>query len=623
MRSINLIAALAATATLGVAATAEATTYCVGSPTVCPAGSPAHTNLQDALDAAKNHAGHDVVRLGNGTFETATGFKYSPIDVATNTVEVVGEGSGTVLKADAPAKPSFVTLSVDAAGPSRVAKLAVEAPDRALAASEIKGIVVSSGVVAEDVAVRDSGNVPNGAELGILVKGGSGVRRSSVSMNDGATGIQVSSDKSAPIADTVVEAGHGISTNYSAGVVDIRRTRIRATRVGVTAIDGITTIESSLIRVAGPDAIGLYALSATGTMVLASHLTIFGSGADSEGVAATGSGDHDVQVKLDNSIIHGFAHGVRRSSTDVDSDASVFLTNVNYAAAADLEQGTGAIVRTNTIQQKPGFIDPAAGDYRLYPTSPLVDKGRVESYVWIMGQDLAGLDREVGARRDLGAFESQALAPVAVIAGAGDVDPGQALALSGAQSHDQDPGGVVVGWDWTFGDGTTASGKDVQHAWAQPGTYQVALTVTDTSGKSHTAKASVVVRTPPVETSGSDESGGGIGGGTGGGESGGGTATPTVTTAGADRTAPAISRLSRRARTLRFSLSETASVVARVQRRVGRKFRAASAAKRLSGKAGRNAVKLAKLRPGRYRATVVAVDAAGNRSVKRLAFRVV
>jgi CSLREA domain-containing protein len=49
-------------------------------------------------------------------------------------------------------------------------------------------------------------------------------------------------------------------------------------------------------------------------------------------------------------------------------------------------------------------------------------------------------------------------------------------------SASYDPDGTVVAWAWDFGDGTTASGKTVQHTYANPGTYDVRLTVTDNSG---------------------------------------------------------------------------------------------------------------------------------------------
>jgi hypothetical protein len=71
-----------------------------------------------------------------------------------------------------------------------------------------------------------------------------------------------------------------------------------------------------------------------------------------------------------------------------------------------------------------------------------------------------------------------------------------------------------------------------------------------------------------------------------------------------------------------FSLSEAATVRVQVQRRSGRRFRAVGAAKRLAGVAGANRTTLRRLAAGRYRVVVTAIDAAGNRSVKRLAFRV-
>jgi hypothetical protein len=73
---------------------------------------------------------------------------------------------------------------------------------------------------------------------------------------------------------------------------------------------------------------------------------------------------------------------------------------------------------------------------------------------------------------------------------------------------------------------------------------------------------------------------------------------------------------------VRFSLSEPAAVTMRVQRRAGRRLRAVGRARRAAGRAGANRVALPRLKPGRYRVAVVATDAAGNRAVKRLAFRV-
>jgi hypothetical protein len=85
----------------------------------------------------------------------------------------------------------------------------------------------------------------------------------------------------------------------------------------------------------------------------------------------------------------------------------------------------------------------------------------------------------------------------------------------------------------------------------------------------------------------------------------------------------------RRGTTFRYRLSEAARVVFTIQRRKGKRFvqakrfakvsKAGANAKKFSGRIGKRALK-----PGRYRATLVATDAAKNRSKpKRLLFKVV
>jgi PKD repeat protein len=57
------------------------------------------------------------------------------------------------------------------------------------------------------------------------------------------------------------------------------------------------------------------------------------------------------------------------------------------------------------------------------------------------------------------------------------------------------PGRTIVSYEWQFGDGTTGSGLNVQHAYAQTGTYVVTLTVTDNAGTQGTATQTVGVST--------------------------------------------------------------------------------------------------------------------------------
>ncbi len=63
--------------------------------------------------------------------------------------------------------------------------------------------------------------------------------------------------------------------------------------------------------------------------------------------------------------------------------------------------------------------------------------------------------------------------------------------VSESVGFDADPTGVS--YDWDFGDGTTATGRTVEHAFDSPGNYTVTLTVTDEAGVTNTTTRTVSV----------------------------------------------------------------------------------------------------------------------------------
>jgi PKD repeat protein len=91
-----------------------------------------------------------------------------------------------------------------------------------------------------------------------------------------------------------------------------------------------------------------------------------------------------------------------------------------------------------------------------------------------------------------------------------DAGPDQSVAVSdvdfdGGGSHD--PDGAIRSYDWSFGDGATASGRSVRHAYARPGTYEVVLVVRDDSGAPlNLARDTAVVRVnaAPIADAGPD-----------------------------------------------------------------------------------------------------------------------
>lgn len=68
----------------------------------------------------------------------------------------------------------------------------------------------------------------------------------------------------------------------------------------------------------------------------------------------------------------------------------------------------------------------------------------------------------------------------------------ETVIFDGGDSHDPD-GGEIVTWMWDFGDGNTATGEVVEHAYATPGDFTVRLTVEDEHGDQGTARRRVSV----------------------------------------------------------------------------------------------------------------------------------
>lgn len=83
-------------------------------------------------------------------------------------------------------------------------------------------------------------------------------------------------------------------------------------------------------------------------------------------------------------------------------------------------------------------------------------------------------------------------APVAVAAaGRTSAAVGQAIQFDGSGSRDSD--GDALEYVWDFGDGSSATGVSVSHAYAAAGTYSVRLTVTDSQHNQSSDELTVTV----------------------------------------------------------------------------------------------------------------------------------
>ncbi|UCD26676.1 MAG: PKD domain-containing protein, partial [Candidatus Bathyarchaeota archaeon] len=80
---------------------------------------------------------------------------------------------------------------------------------------------------------------------------------------------------------------------------------------------------------------------------------------------------------------------------------------------------------------------------------------------------------------------------------AGTVYTGEGITFDASSSHDSD--GTIASYLWSFGDGTDATGKIVDHTYTEDGLHTVALTVTDDDGASSSTSAiKTVLNRPPA-----------------------------------------------------------------------------------------------------------------------------
>lgn len=239
--------------------------------------------------------------------------------------------------------------------------------------------------------------------------------------------------------------------------------------------------------------------------VLIDHAWDFGDGAKGDGAKVTYAyrtpGTYRVGLVVTDDS---------RTSTNTAEDELTVVVNAPPVADAGPDQ---VVTASEVSFDGGGSSDP---------------DGMIARYDWEFGDGATGTGRtvshvyrKVGAYTvrlavtdDSGTVRSSAgdslrvLVNAAPIADAGPdqvAAPGQTVAFSGQGSLD--PDGDIMGWQWEFGDGTAAGGKQASHRYAEPGTYRVRLTVRDDTGQPDAVdydEALVFVNAPPLATAGPD-----------------------------------------------------------------------------------------------------------------------
>jgi serine protease len=462
-------------------ATAAPQTYCVHQGGDCAVGQiDVGSDLQTALDGAVTNPGSTVL-IGPGTYTHAGGFAATP-SVAVD-MTITGAGAGrTVIEATG-SSPVFV-LQLRATTASTLSGVTIGIT------SNVTGYgLILDGATANGIAVT----LEPGAGLvyGAQVLGGATIEHSTIQGGNVAVLANISP---ATLLDDTLSAPTGISSGGT--TLTGQDLRISGANVAVAA-DGATdstTIDGLLAIVnTGASQSAVQANNGATLVVRSATLVDVGTAA-STGVFAAGV-SANTSLTFSDSIVRGFTTANGRAASGGGA-ADLTLNNDDIALVTNLGV-PGTFTHTGDVDADPLFVNPAAGDYRLRFGSPAIDAGGNCASICQTVPDLDGLVRPIDgngdgtAVRDMGAFEYGRRAPTARAAGT-SAAVGQPVTFDASGSSDPDDGDALS-YAWTFDDGSTASGAVASHAFATPGAHAGTVTVSDPSGLTAAAAASVTV----------------------------------------------------------------------------------------------------------------------------------
>ena len=204
-----------------------------------------------------------------------------------------------------------------------------------------------------------------------------------------------------------------------------------------------------------------------------------------------------------------FVNSILWNDSPQELFANDYGVNSTYTIAySDIQGGQAGIVTNNSvivnwvagnINSDPLFNDAANADFTLQENSPAVDAGT--AYFEWNSQVLVDLSPAEynSTAPDMGAFESSysggggSNQPPVAVASANPENGNAPLTVQFSSDGSSDPDGAISAYAWDFGDGDTSNEANPSYTYANAGTYDAILTVTDDQGATGSATVTINV----------------------------------------------------------------------------------------------------------------------------------
>ncbi len=375
--------------------------------------------IGEALEAAAALPGADSVLIGPGQFllpsaPNAIEAGYNSL-AAGNTVVVRGDPGGQTHLTMGGTSGNEWGLAIQGPAGSRVEDLSLTIPANVDGSSDW-GVYLEGDIVAERIAV-DGPSAYNAS--GVILSLGARLVDSSVELSPEKSynTAVVTGNGEAAILDSKLVSQTGFSGSGS--TITIERSTIETSWRGAVIDSGDLTIRDSLIDLGSDTGVTgvVIANLNQGSSAMKATLdgdTIVGGGQNSTGLRVQAdNGTESADVTVDNTIVDGPEHPIQLWA-DEGRTAKLAVSYSNYDATKvdvndDLlpggQKGSALLGLNEDTGFDPGFVD-AAGNFRLAPSSPLIDRGDLAA------PEAGRLDRDGNPRaggcpprRDVGAYE--------------------------------------------------------------------------------------------------------------------------------------------------------------------------------------------------------------------------